>query len=228
MDDGRIGHAELAIGGGVLYLADEYPEIGLKAPGPQATSVSLMLHVPDTDATLERARERGAQVQQEPYENYGVAQRHDRRPVRASLDAQRAGDRRRDARSSTATSATSRCGRPTPTAPPPSTVMCSGGRTIRRPIRSPTPRSTSGSSASPAPHAVLLLRGRRPRRRAAVDPGRRRHRRRTAGVRLRHACWMPPIRRARRSRVFQPAPGDSRAPRSTALGQANFRTSPTR
>jgi predicted enzyme related to lactoylglutathione lyase len=30
-----------------------------------------MLHVPDTDATLERARERGAQVQREPYENYG-------------------------------------------------------------------------------------------------------------------------------------------------------------
>ena len=71
MDDGRIGHAELAIAGGVLYLADEYPEIGLKAPGPQATSVSLMLHVPDTDATLERARERGAQIQSEPYENYG-------------------------------------------------------------------------------------------------------------------------------------------------------------
>jgi predicted enzyme related to lactoylglutathione lyase len=71
MDDGRIGHAELAIAHGVLYLADEHPEIGLKAPGPQATSVSLMLHVPDTDATLERARERGANVQREPYENYG-------------------------------------------------------------------------------------------------------------------------------------------------------------
>ena len=32
MDDGRIGHAEIAIAGGVLYLADEYPELGLKAP----------------------------------------------------------------------------------------------------------------------------------------------------------------------------------------------------
>jgi predicted enzyme related to lactoylglutathione lyase len=72
MDDGRIGHAELAIAGGVLYLADEYPELGLKAPTPQATSVSLMLHVPDTDALLERARDRGAQVQREPYENYGA------------------------------------------------------------------------------------------------------------------------------------------------------------
>jgi len=72
MDDGRIGHAELAIGDGVLYLADEYPELGLKAPSPQATSVSLMLHVGDTDATLERARDRGAQVPREPYENYGA------------------------------------------------------------------------------------------------------------------------------------------------------------
>lgn len=72
MDDGRIGHAELAIAGGVLYLADEYPEIGLKGPDPQVSSVSLMLHVPDTDATLERARARGAQVQREPYENYGA------------------------------------------------------------------------------------------------------------------------------------------------------------
>ncbi|MBP1819546.1 VOC family protein [Mycobacterium sp. OAE908] len=71
MDDGRIGHAELAIGGGVLYLSDEYPALGVKAPAPQATSVSLMLHVSDTDATLERARERGAQVQREAYENYG-------------------------------------------------------------------------------------------------------------------------------------------------------------
>ena len=72
MDDGRIGHAELAMAGGVLYLADEYPELGLKAPDPQVTSVSLMLHVPDTDETLRRARERGAHVQHEPYENYGA------------------------------------------------------------------------------------------------------------------------------------------------------------
>lgn len=72
MDDGRIGHAELALAGGVFYLADEYPEIGLKAPAPHANSVSLMLDVPDTDAALERARTLGAQVQREPYENYGT------------------------------------------------------------------------------------------------------------------------------------------------------------
>jgi predicted enzyme related to lactoylglutathione lyase len=71
MDDGRIGHAEIAIGGGVLYLADEYPEIGLKAPVPNAVSVSLMLHVADTDAALQRARQSGATVEREIYENYG-------------------------------------------------------------------------------------------------------------------------------------------------------------
>jgi uncharacterized glyoxalase superfamily protein PhnB len=70
MEDGRIGHAELQIGDGVLYLADEYPEIGLRAPAPQSVSVSLMLHVADTDTTLAHARERGAVVQREPYENY--------------------------------------------------------------------------------------------------------------------------------------------------------------
>ena len=72
MDDGRIGHAELQIGDGVLYLADEYRELGLKAPDPQAVSVSLMLSVADTDGMLARARRRGATVQREPYENYGA------------------------------------------------------------------------------------------------------------------------------------------------------------
>jgi len=71
MADGRIGHAEIAIGAGVLYLADETPELGLKAPATQAVSVSLMLHVPDAGRVLEKARGRGALVQREIYENYG-------------------------------------------------------------------------------------------------------------------------------------------------------------
>lgn len=71
MDDGRIGHAELALADGVLYVADEYPELGLKSPAPQAASVSLMLEVADTDRALARARERGATVQQEVGEAHG-------------------------------------------------------------------------------------------------------------------------------------------------------------
>jgi len=71
MDDNRIGHAELAIGGGVFYLADEFPELGLRAPAPDAVSVSLILHVGDADAALARARQRGATVVREIYEGYG-------------------------------------------------------------------------------------------------------------------------------------------------------------
>jgi uncharacterized glyoxalase superfamily protein PhnB len=72
MGDGRVGHAELAISGGVFYLADEFPEMGLKAPAPGATSVSLMLHVSDTDAALEKAKDRGATVERDVSENYGA------------------------------------------------------------------------------------------------------------------------------------------------------------
>lgn len=72
MPDGRIGHVELEIGGGVLYLADEYPELGLQGPQPGSVSVSLMLHVADTDAALRQARAHGASVQREIYEGHGA------------------------------------------------------------------------------------------------------------------------------------------------------------
>ena len=47
MDDGRVGHAELAVSGGKLYLSEEFPEIGVVAPSPAGTPVSLSLQVPD-------------------------------------------------------------------------------------------------------------------------------------------------------------------------------------
>ncbi|BBY62950.1 VOC family protein [Mycolicibacterium helvum] len=72
MDDGRIGHAELALAGGVLYLADEFIELGLRAPATDATSVSLMIAVADTDAALARARGRGVRVEREPHEAHGA------------------------------------------------------------------------------------------------------------------------------------------------------------
>ncbi|CDO09714.1 glyoxalase [Mycolicibacterium cosmeticum] len=71
MADGRIGHAELSVAGATVYLADEYPDLGLRAPAAQSVSVSLLLQVADTDATLGRARARGARVQREPYEEHG-------------------------------------------------------------------------------------------------------------------------------------------------------------
>jgi uncharacterized glyoxalase superfamily protein PhnB len=70
MDDNRVGHAELAINGGVLYLADEFPEMGLTGPPSGVTSVSLMLHVDDTDAWLEQALSHGASQYGEVHEQF--------------------------------------------------------------------------------------------------------------------------------------------------------------
>ena len=62
MDDDRIGHAELDVAGAQLFLADEYPELGLAAPG-DTRSVTLHLVVPDADAAVLRAVEAGAEVE---------------------------------------------------------------------------------------------------------------------------------------------------------------------
>ncbi|MEV0839240.1 VOC family protein [Actinocatenispora sera] len=71
MPDGRIGHAELAIGDGVLYLADEHPEIGVAAPRPNAAAVSLVLPVGDADAVRAAAIDAGATGDRPPYDGYG-------------------------------------------------------------------------------------------------------------------------------------------------------------
>lgn len=71
MPDGRVGHCELSMGGGVIYLAEEFPDIGLRAPAAGAVSVSLMLPVGDADEVLRRARTAGATVEHEPADNYG-------------------------------------------------------------------------------------------------------------------------------------------------------------
>jgi uncharacterized glyoxalase superfamily protein PhnB len=73
MPDGRIGHAELAIGGARLYLSDAHPELGVVPPQPDAgTSVTLHLELADVDETTERARTGRAVVEREPSDNpYG-------------------------------------------------------------------------------------------------------------------------------------------------------------
>ncbi|CAM2785634.1 VOC family protein [Prescottella defluvii] len=71
MDDGRIGHAELRLQSGMIYLAEEFPEMGLSAPESGATSVSLMLPVDDTDLVLERAHDAGGTVERWISENHG-------------------------------------------------------------------------------------------------------------------------------------------------------------
>ncbi|TDC68341.1 glyoxalase [Actinomadura sp. GC306] len=61
MDDGRVGHAELALGDSIMMLADEFPEIGLLGPRARGgPSQSLYLRVPDVDVVFSRAVELGA------------------------------------------------------------------------------------------------------------------------------------------------------------------------
>jgi predicted enzyme related to lactoylglutathione lyase len=71
MPDGRVGHAELELAGGKLYLSEEFPEIGVVAPSPAGTPVSLSLRVPDVAETLRRAIDGGATMPRAMYDDYG-------------------------------------------------------------------------------------------------------------------------------------------------------------
>lgn len=69
--DGRIGHAEIELDQGMLYLADEHPAIRFRAPEPAGTTVSLVLTVPALDAVISAAAGAGASLDREPYEAHG-------------------------------------------------------------------------------------------------------------------------------------------------------------
>jgi uncharacterized glyoxalase superfamily protein PhnB len=72
MPDGRVGHAELEIAGGLIMLADEDPEIGHVAPTGPGSSVSLHITVGDVDAAVHRVVAAGATLMREPSdEPYG-------------------------------------------------------------------------------------------------------------------------------------------------------------
>ena len=59
--DGKIGHAELALGESVIMLADEHPDIGFLSPlRIGGTAVTLHTYVEDVDAVFERALAAGA------------------------------------------------------------------------------------------------------------------------------------------------------------------------
>lgn len=63
-DNGRVGHAELRIGEGLVMLADEYPERGFTAPASsESSAVSMMLYVRDVDSVVERAEKAGATIE---------------------------------------------------------------------------------------------------------------------------------------------------------------------
>jgi len=61
--DGRIGHAEIALGDSRVMLADEFPEMDFRAPAATGGSpVHLHLYVEDVDAVVDRAVAAGATV----------------------------------------------------------------------------------------------------------------------------------------------------------------------
>jgi PhnB protein len=63
--DGKVGHAEIKIGDSQIMLADDYPEMGYKAPPALGGSpVSIMLYVEDVDSTFQRAVAAGATVKE--------------------------------------------------------------------------------------------------------------------------------------------------------------------
>jgi PhnB protein len=58
---GKVGHAEIEIGGSRIMLADEYPDMGFRSPKAYGGSpVGLHLYVADVDAVARQARAAGA------------------------------------------------------------------------------------------------------------------------------------------------------------------------
>lgn len=58
---GRVGHAELDLGGTTLMLADEHPEYGILGPASVGgTTFAMHLHVDDADRAIARAVKAGA------------------------------------------------------------------------------------------------------------------------------------------------------------------------
>jgi PhnB protein len=69
--DGRLMSVRLRLGGGLLHLADEFPEMGVLAPPSiGGTPVVLALDVADADAVFAQAVGAGAQVRQPPQDMF--------------------------------------------------------------------------------------------------------------------------------------------------------------
>src|SRR5689334_8331698 len=68
---GKIGHAELAVGGARFMIADEYPDFGALSPvSIGGTPVSMHLYVDNVDAVTERAAQLGATVLRPPKDEF--------------------------------------------------------------------------------------------------------------------------------------------------------------
>lgn len=67
MDDGRIGHVELAVGGGRWMMSDEFESAGVAAPDTsRGAPISLHLEVDDVDAVCGRVVDAGVTLDRGP------------------------------------------------------------------------------------------------------------------------------------------------------------------
>jgi uncharacterized glyoxalase superfamily protein PhnB len=67
MDDGRVGHCELAVAGARWMMADPHPELGVEPPEPgRGAAVTLHLTVADCDAVAARVVALGAALDRGP------------------------------------------------------------------------------------------------------------------------------------------------------------------
>jgi PhnB protein len=63
--DGKVGHAELEVGTGVIMLADEFPDMDHVGPRKVGGSpVDVLVYVPDVDDAWKRAIAAGAKERQ--------------------------------------------------------------------------------------------------------------------------------------------------------------------
>ena len=73
MDDGRVGHCELAVDGARWMMSDEFAEAGVAPPDPdRRVSVTLHLAVDDCDAVAARVVEHGVTLDRGPEDSPGA------------------------------------------------------------------------------------------------------------------------------------------------------------
>ena len=71
MDDGRVGHVELAVGGARWMMSDPFAEAGVAAPAPdRGASVSLHLTVADVDEVAARVVDSGTPMTRGPEDSH--------------------------------------------------------------------------------------------------------------------------------------------------------------
>lgn len=67
MDDGRIGHVEMAAAGARWMMADPFPDIGADAPdASRGSAVTLHFEVPDVDALVAQVTGSGTALDRGP------------------------------------------------------------------------------------------------------------------------------------------------------------------